>query len=431
MANDILKALPELVEAGLISTQKAEDIRLYYEAKKQPAQNRLLVIFSILGAILVGLGIILIIAHNWDDLSRTIKSVFAFIPLLIGQAACAYVILRKPENTAWKEGASAFLIFGVGASISLISQIYNIEGDLGGFMLLWMLLIAPLMYLMKSSISSLLFLAGITYYATIVGYDQYPSENAWPYWGLLLVGLPYYLNLIKTQPEGNFTRFHHWLYPLSLTICLGIWSDGLEEWMLPAYIAMFGCLYIIGNLPYFKSLKGINNGYLIIGALGSMSLLITLSFDWFWEDLSRMTEGLGYFYTVQEFWLLAALSVFGLGLLLWSKRRGNWREIRPLEIVFLLVLLVFLLGFQAPLASRILISIIILGTGLFTILEGARKDHLGILNYGLLIITSLIVARFFDQEISFVIRGIMFVVVGISFFTANYLMIKKRKQDAV
>ncbi|MFK7922278.1 MAG: DUF2157 domain-containing protein [Bacteroidia bacterium] len=427
MANDIQKALPELVEAGFINAQTADDIRQYYEAKKQPAQNRLLVVFSILGAILVGLGIILIIAHNWDDLSRTIKSIIAFIPLLVGQAACAYVILRKADNTAWKEGAAAFLIFGVGASISLISQIYNIEGDLGGFMLLWMLLIAPLMYLLRSSISSLLFIAGITYYACIVGYDHYPSENAWPYWGLLLVALPYYFQLIKNQPEGNFTRFHHWFFPLSLTICLGIWSDGQEEWMLPAYIAMFGVFYIIGNLKYFKSRKAIDNGYLIIGALGSMSLLLTLSFDWFWEDLAG--DSMSILFDQQEFWLLAALSLVGIGLLVWQKRSSDWREIRPLEIVFLFVTAVFLLGFQAPMVSRVLISLIIFSTGLFTILEGARKDHLGILNYGLMIITALIVSRFFDQEISFVIRGIMFVVVGLSFFTANYLMIKKRNKD--
>ncbi|MEL7342120.1 MAG: DUF2157 domain-containing protein, partial [Bacteroidota bacterium] len=181
MAKELLKALPELIEAGIISSEKAADIRYYLESRKQPAQNRLLVVFSILGAILVGLGIILILAHNWDDLSRTTKSIIAFIPLLVGQVACAYVILKRPDNTAWKEGASAFLIFGVGASISLISQIYHIEGNLGSFMLTWMLLIAPLMYLMRSSISSLLFLAGITYYAVLVGYDRYPSENAWPY----------------------------------------------------------------------------------------------------------------------------------------------------------------------------------------------------------------------------------------------------------
>ncbi|MEL6652629.1 MAG: DUF2157 domain-containing protein, partial [Bacteroidota bacterium] len=313
MAKELLKALPELIEAGIISSEKAADIRYYLESKKQPAQNRLLVVFSILGAILVGLGIILILAHNWDDLSRLTKSIIAFIPLLVGQAACAYVILKRPDNTAWKEGASAFLVFGVGASISLISQIYHIEGDLGSFMLTWMLLIAPLMYLMRSSISSLLFIAGITYYAVLVGYDSYPSENAWPYWGLLLFALPYYYQLIKKQPKGNFTRFHHWFFPLSLTICFGIWSVGNDEWMIPAYIAMFGVLYLIGQLPYFQDRKAIENGYMIIGAMGSMSLLITTSFQWFWEEISTHTEELSLLGGHQEFWVLLALLLIGTG----------------------------------------------------------------------------------------------------------------------
>ncbi|MEL6653878.1 MAG: hypothetical protein AAFQ87_24040, partial [Bacteroidota bacterium] len=104
-------------------------------------------------------------------------------------------------------------------------------------------------------------------------------------------------------------------------------------------------------------------------------------------------------------------------------------ETKPLEVAFLLYALVFLLGFQLPTIARVLVNLLILATGVLTVLEGARKDHLGYLNYGLLIITALIVSRFFDEEISFVLRGILFVFVGASFFTANYLMIKKRNQD--
>ncbi|MEM6542707.1 MAG: DUF2157 domain-containing protein, partial [Bacteroidota bacterium] len=60
---------------------------------------------------------------------------------------------------------------------------------------------------------------------------------------------------------------------------------------------------------------------------------------------------------------------------------------------------------------------------------GAKQDHLGILNYGLLILTALVVCRFFDTDLSFVVRGIMFVSVGAGFFVANYLMLKKRKAN--
>jgi hypothetical protein len=65
--------------------------------------------------------------------------------------------------------------------------------------------------------------------------------------------------------------------------------------------------------------------------------------------------------------------------------------------------------------------------GILTIREGAKLNHFGILNYGLLIITALVICRFFDTNISFVFRGLLFVGVGTGFFLANYSMMKKKK----
>ena len=68
----ILKDLPELVENKVISPQTATDIERYYAARVNPQNNIMLTIFGVLGGILVGLGIILIFAHNWDNFSKTI-----------------------------------------------------------------------------------------------------------------------------------------------------------------------------------------------------------------------------------------------------------------------------------------------------------------------------------------------------------------------
>ena len=169
----ILKDLEDLVENQVVSKEVADNIQAYYQGKKTLPQKRLFIVFGILGAILVGLGINLIIAHNWDNFSRPVKSFFAFLPLIIGQLACVYTILKNYDSTAWREGSAAFLFFAVGASISLVSQIYNIPGDLSDFLFIWMLLVLPLVYVMKSSISSLLYIAGITWYSCETSYWNY------------------------------------------------------------------------------------------------------------------------------------------------------------------------------------------------------------------------------------------------------------------
>lgn len=94
----LIKDIQELINANVITPQTGEDILAYYKGKAGNSQNRLFAVFGIMGAMLVGLGIILIIAHNWDELPRTIKTTFAFVPVIIGQLMGGYVILKTAER---------------------------------------------------------------------------------------------------------------------------------------------------------------------------------------------------------------------------------------------------------------------------------------------------------------------------------------------
>ena len=80
----LLDALPELVREGLITADQADRIHMRYAAPQEQSGNRMLLLFSILGGLLIGLGLILVVAHNWEDLSRTTRTVFAFLPMAIG-----------------------------------------------------------------------------------------------------------------------------------------------------------------------------------------------------------------------------------------------------------------------------------------------------------------------------------------------------------
>lgn len=418
----ILKDLEELQEANVISSETAQKIEAFYEGKKTSPQKRLYIVFGILGAILVGLGINLIIAHNWDDFSRATKSVIAFMPLLIGQAACGYVILKRRENTAWREGSSAFLVFGVGASISLISQIYNIPGDLGAFLLTWVILVLPLVYLMKSSITSLLYLSGITWYACEVEYWTYGAENTYYYWLLLLAVLPHYYLLYKKKPKSNFMTFHNWMVPLSLVITLGTLAESSEEIMFVSYISLFGVFYLLGDSQLFAKQKLINNGYTILGALGTLSLLMTLSFEWFWDEIKPGDIVL----LSPE--AISAVVLTGLAsyLLILQLQKKNIETIKPLEITFAAFFTIFVIGVFSE-VSYLLMNLLIFAIGILTIRNGAKQDHLGVLNFGLIIITILAACRFFDDNISFILRGLMFLIAGVGFFVVNSWMIRRRK----
>lgn len=85
MNSNLNKELQELVEENVISAEVSIAISAYYASKQQEQPNRLFAIFGVLGSLLTGLGIILILAHNWDDFSVATKTIWAFVPLVVGE----------------------------------------------------------------------------------------------------------------------------------------------------------------------------------------------------------------------------------------------------------------------------------------------------------------------------------------------------------
>lgn len=422
------KNLAELLENNVVSQETADKISAYYRDKKPHSGNRLFVAFGILGAILVGLGIILILAHNWDQFSRTTKTIFAFLPLVIGQILCVFTLIKKSGSATWRESSAVLLFFAVGACISLISQIYNIPGEVSSFILTWMLLCMPLVYILKSSMVSLLYIVGITYYACETGYWSSPSLEPYIYWILLILILPHYYFLFKDKRDSNSTIFHNWFISLSVLITLGTIAKSTEELMLIAYISLFGLYILIGNLHVYKGELLRNNSHLVLGSLGTMVLLLTLTFDNYWKELRKGDYTFDGVITSPEFFASAILTLLGGTLLYRHWKNKNLRKINPTAAVFILFIPIFIIGSYSS-ASVLLINLLVFVIGILIIRDGTRQDHLGILNYGLLIIIALVICRFFDTDLSFIIRGILFVAVGLGFFLTNYWMLKKRKAN--
>jgi hypothetical protein len=61
-----------------------------------------------------------------------------------------------------------------------------------------------------------------------------------------------------------------------------------------------------------------------------------------------------------------------------------------------------------------------------TLWRGLRENRLGVVNAGMLMLSALIITRFFDSDLSFVVRGLAFIVVGIGFFATNTVLIRRK-----
>ncbi|HEX5170264.1 MAG TPA: DUF2157 domain-containing protein [Cyclobacteriaceae bacterium] len=426
MKGGIQKDLSELVTNNVITEQVAHEIKVYFDNKQQPSSNRLLIVFSILGALLTGMGIFLIIAHNWDDLTKFTKIILALLPLFIGQLACGYSIFWQ-KDTAWmREAAATFLFFGIAASISIVSQVYNINGSLSGFLLTWSILSFPIIYIMRSSMVSLLFICSVTWYACETSYFHYNGPAAWWYWPLIFSAIPYYYGLSKT--ENNFFHFHTWFISVSLAICLGTVAENNEDLMFIAYFGLLSGFVSLGQLDPYKSQKLIANAFLVVGSLGIIATLLSLSFKWFWKELEY--EDLNDTLSSSDFIVALILTLVATYLLYRCTLNRPWSEVNLKSFAFIIFIALFVMGFNFPIASQVLTNVVIFIFAVFTIISGARQDRLAILNYGLLILTALVICRFLDTNMTFILRGLLFIGVGTGFFAANYYMIKKRNRVA-
>ena len=103
---------------------------------------------------------------------------------------------------------------------------------------------------------------------------------------LLLLGLlPFYVKKVKTEANSNIVSVINWLIPLSLITVLGAFIINEWEFLPILYLLLFSMLYLLGKLPFVANTQLRKNGYLVLGSIGTVVMLLLFSFKWIWKQL--------------------------------------------------------------------------------------------------------------------------------------------------
>ncbi|TGK35469.1 DUF2157 domain-containing protein [Leptospira gomenensis] len=151
--------LQRWVDAGLIRADQSEAILGFEEHKKTPY---LYYSFLILGASVIGIGVIAIVAANWEDISDFFKLGFA-LSLLVSTAAVAF---WKRENSNLSTVIIVLYSILVLGMIGLVSQIYNLEGKYYQAAALWCVLNALFLWATDSKTFLHLWIVGFQIFVT-------------------------------------------------------------------------------------------------------------------------------------------------------------------------------------------------------------------------------------------------------------------------
>jgi uncharacterized membrane protein len=376
------------LKEGIILPEQKERIFLRYrlirKADEKAGPGKLITTISILGSILVGIGVILFIASNWSAIPKWGRLLIVFFSMLASYGSGFY--FRYEAKTFPKVGASLILLGSIifGTGMFLIAQIYHITVHYPNGPLLWGLFVLPLAYLLR--FKSLISLAILVL--------------------LIWLGMEASLRMSGSDYFESMT-----LVPLFLMAGTTLWGIGLmhREW---------------------KSLRIISSPYILIGSLITFFAGFVLTFNLY---RVRFEPGsLLIFYPGIVVIFLVAILVRCLPQ---EKERGWIPE--TLGLVILMITIIYLSFFfpKVPPASvreggglrfffNILFALEIFGL----IILGFVRRYPTYVNIGLLFFALDVIARYFDFFWELLPRSLFFILGGLLLLFGGIILERKRRK---
>ncbi len=159
------RQLKRWLAADLVDSEQAQRIAAFEKERGRP-----LFLYAVagLGGLAIAIGIVSIVAANWDVIPGRVKiGVDLALVLALGVA----VVWLEERGPAWAREVAIVILYGlVMASIALVGQVYQLGGKAHEALAIWSGLTALLMTRARSGFGAFVWLAGlqITYYTWLV-----------------------------------------------------------------------------------------------------------------------------------------------------------------------------------------------------------------------------------------------------------------------
>lgn len=422
--------LPWLLSGGVIDARSERSIREHYGLDPLAApRNIALLIFSVLGAGLTGAGVILILAHNWTELSRPMRAGISLGMLLAAQGVAGFALLRKSRSPAWTEASALGLTLSIGASMALISQTYHVKGETGDFVLSWLVLAVPVFYILRARVSALACLA-LSPFLLDAAFGAWGASKL-PYLATITATLPYIVFVSRRQASEFRTRALQWMaaitIPPGIIISIADLSFFTADEIVPLLIGTFyPALYVLrskteGEAPSFGSPLG------TVGLVGTLGFALVMTVDAGWPSGAMSSVN------VQIVLLLVAVVVTGVMLRravrqVVAQRQWECALVGGLPLVTLIGMYA-LAPFGRSLVAEVMMNVYLLALGLAFLWSGVTARALRRTNVGLLILGLLFSVRYLDQDLSLVARGIGMMIMGAFFIGINVWLSRRNNSN--
>jgi uncharacterized membrane protein len=360
--------LSEAKAAKVIDSKTQDKLRDFAQKRESKSgMGMFLNIVGFFGGLAIILGLILVISHNWSQISSVIK-ITVYVATLIGLYFSA---IRLAQNHSRLSEVIYFITAGyVLAGIGLIAQIYHLSSTNGTAFLVWFVLILPLALILRNKWIGVMAMFAFYLWVQINAGDRILNgniKNAVIYFTTMASSMILFPRVMK-QVNNCFD-----------------------------HVRIFGVILLLPAI-------------LALGFIHEMPLYTTTDLN-----INPITSAI----------LIFNMLVLGY-MLIASKETGIYQR----SVAFLLLvinLLPFLIsGMSAPLIA-IFYWIVWFYFGGILIYQGAAEENKSMINYGTWCVMIGIIIRFIDLVGTMLFTGAMFILFGAILIGVAYVGEKYRK----
>lgn len=402
------------VEAGLLTDDQRSAILALYPEPATGSRDRLILIFTILGSLLVGAGVILFFASNWQALPAWLK-VGAILAAVVGAYAAGYH-LAYTRGDYPRLGHSLFFLGSLlyGAGIWLVAQIFHLQSDFATGWLLWGLGVLPVVYVTRST--PVLYVSAITLTVWTIMVQMGPGEPHNWFYPLLMAGVA----ALARRAQSVLAEAGV-LVGLFLWLTMGVAQHRGEEILVPQFLLLYGAPLVLAALARLGDVR-------TYGGLGGVMALLglyVLTFERQAESHSLwVLWGGPWFQVASAVLLLAAGAV--TGWLYW--RRGEGGRLPVLIAVLALVPAALVAPALVRVPGMVTFNLLLFAGTVGFIALGIRQRSQLLVNLGLLVFVVHVLTRYFDLFFSAMDKSLFFLLGGVLLLGGGWLLERNRRR---
>lgn len=417
-------------QEGIIDSGQAEVILSRYperSGEEEAHKNGFINVLAITGSLLVGIGIILFFAANWQVIPKWVKVLSIFSGIILSYVLGYYLAFAKGSYPRVGRGLIFLGSVLYGSGIWLIAQIFHISSHYPGGVLLWLVGILPIAYICRSS-SVLTESALLLILWNVMEQSDFGQYN---FLFLLLAGLILMISYKMKNPwTAGITIAGAFFWTLASSV-LSFQTDGFETYLSTVFLGVLLGLftYTLGNLHILKKpwqyMKPIYN---ILGLVLFFFALFLTSFRSLNGEIAELPQKLHLSPVYWVILLITACGILGIGHFLKRIEKQQIPAYLSAVSAILTVILFFVSPYLGEVSFTLAANILLFAAVMAFIAAGYSTGETPLINIGLVFFVADVIARYFDFFWDMLDKSVFFIVGGLLLLIGGTLLERQRRK---